>query len=72
MTRDGFPIYDQSESAPGAFVACCHSGVTLASLHAFDLAVRIRAGDLSGPPADFSARRFDDAPATLMTTDSSA
>ena len=72
MTRDGFPIYDQSESAPGAFVACCHSGVTLASLHALDFAGRIRAGDLSGPPADFSARRFDDAPATLMTTDSSA
>ena len=26
MTRDGFPIYDQSESHPGAFTVCCHSG----------------------------------------------
>ncbi len=72
MTRDGFPIYDQSATAPGAFAACCHSGVTLASMHALDLAGRIRAGDLSGPPAAFSARRFNDAPDTLMTTDSAA
>ena len=33
MPQDGFPIYDQSETHPGAFVACCHSGVTLASNH---------------------------------------
>src|SRR5207253_9843383 len=31
MTRDGFPIYDQSTECPGAFVATCHSGVTLAA-----------------------------------------
>ena len=60
MPRDGFPIYDQSETYPGAFVACCHSGVTLASNHAFDIARMVADGalepDLVGA---FSARRFD-------------
>ncbi len=59
MTKDGFPIYDQSLSCPGAFVATCHSGVTLAATHAFVVAPAIAAGRL--PAADFevfSARRF--------------
>jgi glycine/D-amino acid oxidase-like deaminating enzyme len=34
MSPDGFPIYDQSQVFPGAFVASCHSGVTLAAAHA--------------------------------------
>jgi len=59
MPQDGFPIYDHSESAPGAFVACCHSGVTLASNHAFEIARMVAAGalepDLVGA---FTARRF--------------
>ncbi|MCL4764940.1 MAG: FAD-binding oxidoreductase [Hyphomicrobiaceae bacterium] len=59
MTADGFPVYDQSETCPGAFVVCCHSGVTLAANHALTLAPMIAAGrldaDLLGP---FSARRF--------------
>ena len=38
MTKDGFPIYDQSTECPGAFVATCHSGVTLAAAHALTLA----------------------------------
>ena len=62
MPQDGFPIYDQSESHPGAFVACCHSGVTLASNHAFEIARMVAAGalepDLVGA---FSAARFEDA-----------
>jgi len=60
MTRDGFPIYDESTSAPGAFVATCHSGVTLAASHAFVLAPLIADGRL--PPdtfQPFSADRFD-------------
>ncbi|MRX51046.1 FAD-dependent oxidoreductase [Paracoccus sp. S-4012] len=65
MTRDGFPIYDESTSHPGAFVACCHSGVTLAAQHAFVLAPMILAGRLDARAAPFSARRFADAPATL-------
>ncbi|BAF87233.1 opine oxidase subunit B [Azorhizobium caulinodans ORS 571] len=59
MTKDGFPIYDQSATCPGAFVATCHSGVTLAATHAFVVAPAIAAGGL--PREDFevfSARRF--------------
>ena len=59
MTKDGFPIYDQSTECPGAFVATCHSGVTLAATHALTLAPLIAAGNL---PAEtfqtFSSRRF--------------
>lgn len=59
MPRDGFPIYDQSESCPGAFVACCHSGVTLAPNHAYDIAPMVAAGVLDTERlAAFSARRF--------------
>jgi glycine/D-amino acid oxidase-like deaminating enzyme len=60
MTKDGFPIYDQSTTAPGAFVATCHSGVTLAANHALVLPPLIAEGRL---PAEtfqvFSSRRFD-------------
>jgi glycine/D-amino acid oxidase-like deaminating enzyme len=60
MTRDGFPIYDQSATCPGAFVATCHSGVTLAANHALALAPHIAAGALPAETFDvFSARRFD-------------
>jgi glycine/D-amino acid oxidase-like deaminating enzyme len=59
MPQDGFPIYDQSESCPGAFIACCHSGVTLAPNHAFDIAPMVAAGALDKAQTDaFSARRF--------------
>jgi len=60
MPRDGFAIYDASDTCPGAFAAATHSGVTLASNHALALAPHIVRGTL---PADafhaFSARRFD-------------
>jgi glycine/D-amino acid oxidase-like deaminating enzyme len=59
MSRDGFPIYEQSANAPGAFVATCHSGVTLAANHALALAPHIAAGRLPDEFAVFSARRFD-------------
>ncbi len=59
MTRDGFPIYDESETHPGAFVVCCHSGVTLAANHALTLAPMIARGALDKAlVAPFSARRF--------------
>lgn len=61
MPRDGFPIYDQSESCPGAFVACCHSGVTLAPNHAYEIAPMIAEGSLDlGKVGAFSATRFRD------------
>jgi hydrogen cyanide synthase HcnC len=58
MSQDGFPIYDQSTTHPGAFLATCHSGVTLAANHAFDIAPQIAAGQLSDELLPFSARRF--------------
>ena len=60
MTKDGFPIYDESTRCPGAFSASCHSGVTLCAAHALFLAPQIAAGQLSTHEfASFSARRFD-------------
>ena len=56
---DGLPIYDQSEQFRGAFVANCHSGVTLAAAHANRLAPMIAAGALDASLALFSGRRFD-------------
>jgi glycine/D-amino acid oxidase-like deaminating enzyme len=58
MTEDKFPIYDQSESCPGAFIATCHSGVSLAANHALVLAPMIAEGRLAPELAPFSARRF--------------
>ena len=59
MTQDGFPIYDQSDRCPGAFVATCHSGVTLAANHALVLAPLVAAGELSAGFDVLSARRFN-------------
>ena len=42
LTRDECPVYEQSASCPGAFLATCHSGVTLAAAHATDLAAAIQ------------------------------
>jgi hypothetical protein len=52
MPKDGFPIYDQSDSCPGAFIATCHSGVTLAANHALVLPPRIDAGTLRAAGLD--------------------
>jgi hydrogen cyanide synthase HcnC len=60
MPQDGFPIYDQSQSCPGAFIATCHSGVTLAANHALVLPALIDSG--TTPLQDlqaFSTKRFD-------------
>lgn len=35
MTPDGHPIYEESATCPGAFVATSHSGVSLAGTHAY-------------------------------------
>lgn len=48
MSPDGLPIYDQSREYPGAFAVTCHSGVTLAAVHARRLAPQIAQGTLSG------------------------
>lgn len=59
MTPDGFPVYAQSSSCPGAFVALCHSGVTLAALHADVVAGAVAAGALPESLDAFSPGRFD-------------
>ncbi len=58
MSPDGFPIYDESESMPGAFLVTCHSGVTLAANHAFTLAPWIASGNRPEEIKEFSAERF--------------
>jgi glycine/D-amino acid oxidase-like deaminating enzyme len=59
MTQDGCPIYQRSSSHPGAFVAVCHSGVTLCAAHAGPLAEGILAGRLPDDVADLTPDRFD-------------
>lgn len=59
LTPDNYPVYAESESCPGAFVAVCHSGITLAAAHATDLAQAIAEGTLRDSFAAFDARRFD-------------
>jgi hydrogen cyanide synthase HcnC len=59
LSPDGYPIYDHSQSHPGAFLATCHSGVTLAAAHAKLLAPAILSGKLPEHLAAFSSRRFD-------------
>ena len=63
MTPDGFPIYEESKSHPGAFVATCHSGVTLAAAHARLLAPLIAGTGLTPEFSAFSAGRFHVPPA---------
>lgn len=48
MTPDGSPVYATSGEYPGAHLAVCHSGVTLASFHANQYA-RIVASDAPYP-----------------------
>ena len=63
MTPDGCPIYQHSESHPGAFAATCHSGVTLAGAHALALAPAIVAGQLPESFDAFHPHRFQLQPA---------
>jgi glycine/D-amino acid oxidase-like deaminating enzyme len=58
MSPDGFPIYEKSLECPGAFLVTCHSGVTLAARHVFDIAEAIQAGALPERVACFDTRRL--------------
>lgn len=51
LTPDGYPVYQGSASCPGAFIAICHSGVTLAAVHALVLAPWL--AGLTDSPPDF-------------------
>jgi glycine/D-amino acid oxidase-like deaminating enzyme len=61
LTPDGLPIYQESSSCPGAFVATSHSGVSLAAAHA-QLLGPWMAGLAAAPAAigDFAGDRFLD------------
>jgi glycine/D-amino acid oxidase-like deaminating enzyme len=58
MTPDGLPVYEESAAHPGAFVAICHSGVTLAAAHADTLAPWIAGGARPSVIAPFVSARF--------------
>jgi hydrogen cyanide synthase HcnC len=59
LTKDGFPIYEQSPALPGVFACACHSGVTLAALHAAIVAPMIAAGAIGPALEAFTTRRYD-------------
>ncbi len=58
LTPDSYPIYAQSSTHPGAFVAICHSGVTLAAFHAEVLSAAIASGRLPEDLSPFHQDRF--------------
>lgn len=58
MSPDGYPIYEESEECPGAFVVTCHSGITLASQHVGPIAKWIRGGQRPEHIQHFKAGRF--------------
>lgn len=57
LTPDGYPIYQASETCPGAYVVICHSGVTLASIHAFTIGPWM--SGLTEAPAEFETFRSE-------------
>lgn len=61
MTPDGSPIYQESASCPGAFVATSHSGVSLAGMHAYVVGPWM-AGLSAAPDAieEFAGDRYRD------------
>lgn len=58
MSPDGLPIYQESATCPGAFVATCHSGVTLAAVHALRVAPWIVGGPMPHYLDAFAGDRF--------------
>ena len=59
MTPDGFPVYQQSDRHPGAFSFACHSGVTLAAVHAMTVTGWVADGVIPDEFLVFHPRRFD-------------
>lgn len=59
LTPDKHPVYAESSRYPGAFIALCHSGVTLAAAHAGDFAEAVARGSLGAFLDQFHAERFD-------------
>ncbi|CAM4045565.1 NAD(P)/FAD-dependent oxidoreductase [Bordetella tumulicola] len=59
MTPDGCPVYAGAADYPGAWIALCHSGVTLASFHAGPLAHALAGGTLPTFLDVFHHERFN-------------
>lgn len=62
LSPDGFPIYQESRECPGIFAVTCHSGVTLAAAHAFQLAPWIAGATAPKELEAFSDQRFQRLP----------
>lgn len=58
MSPDGFPIYQASARCPGAYLVTCHSGITLAAVHAGDIARWIAGGSAPASLPAFAPARF--------------
>jgi glycine/D-amino acid oxidase-like deaminating enzyme len=58
LTPDGCPLYAESKTHPGAALVTCHSGVTLAAVHAQVLAKVLLEGQLGVEFAAFGPDRF--------------
>lgn len=58
LTPDGRPVYDESPTHPGIYVATTHSGVTLAPVHRGPLARWILHGEQPEELHAFSSRRL--------------
>lgn len=58
MSPDGYPVYARSQAHPGACLVTCHSGVTLASLHASCLADWIEETPAAPDLEAFDEHRF--------------
>ena len=59
LSPDGLPIYQQSDSCPGAYAVTSHSGVSLAPMHQSHIVDWIIDGIEPSGFQTFSARRFD-------------
>lgn len=58
MSPDGLPIYQESRACPGAYVFTCHSGVTLAANHAYEISRWVFEGEQPDAARTFSNARF--------------
>lgn len=58
LSPDGLPIYQSSETCPGAALISCHSGVTLAAAHASEVAAALLEDRLQDTYPEFSTGRF--------------
>lgn len=58
LTPDGIPVYDESPTHQGVYVATTHSGVTLAPVHKGPLAQWILNGEMSPELRAFTSKRI--------------